>query len=62
MTKRAFELAAGERLKIRKRGNFFFAYGRKTRDEGQRERFLGRCSPKGIPFPPVLFYTRRNVE
>lgn len=36
-----------ECLRIKKIGNYYFAYARKTIYGGQRERYLGRCEEDG---------------
>lgn len=50
MNKETFEIKYYESLKIRKRGNYYFAYARYTEQGGQKERYLGRCNKDGTPY------------
>ena len=49
MKQKTFGLEYPEKLRVKKKGNFFFAYARYTECGGQRERYLGRCNPDGTP-------------
>ena len=50
MKEKTFKLEPGEYLRVRKRGNYYFAYARWTKYGGQKERYLGRCNPDGTPY------------
>ena len=41
------KLERWEYLRIKKIGNFYYAYAREQTYNSQKERYLGRCDPEG---------------
>ena len=62
MKQKTFKLEPGESLRIRKRGNYFYAYARWTEFGGQGERYLGRCNSDGTVYVHNQFYSRYRGE
>jgi len=44
-----FKLENDEVLRVKKIGNFYFAYARDEGSYNRSERYLGRCNPDGSP-------------
>lgn len=57
-TQKTFKLEYPESLRVRKRGNFYYAYARYTEFAGQKERYLGRCNPDGTIYVHNVPYSR----